>query len=257
MHEINIILSPHFDDAVFSLGGLLAQEGQSSVVSTFFAGTPATAHRTRWDSDCGFASSNQAMRARAKENNQALALLGIPKKNVRNYSYLDRQYVIYRDRATLTSVEGDIQNVLEEYKGSKVKIFGPGLDMHPDHELVRSALLSVFRQHQQRDVAFFLFQDLPYSYWFLRNAAQGISAGWDYGLLKSEIAHRTCSVETQIISLSDKDIEIKTKSAKQYASQIKPLGADLLPSLAQFAAGQARSLRIAAEYCEVVYRLVK
>ena len=65
------------------------------------------------------------------------------------------------------------------------------------------------------------------------------------------------SVETQIISLSERDIEIKTKGAKLYASQIKPLGADLLPSLAQFAAGQARSLRIEANYCEVVYRLVK
>ena len=65
-----LVISPHFDDAIFSCGALLAAHHGSRTV-TVFGGAPETPVSTTWDQEAGFADSNQAVAARRLEDAQA------------------------------------------------------------------------------------------------------------------------------------------------------------------------------------------
>jgi LmbE family N-acetylglucosaminyl deacetylase len=84
------IVSPHFDDAVFSCGALLAAH-PDAVVCTVFAAPPAQQMRTEWDTKAGFANAHESVHARTIEDNQALSVLdAIPVRlPFRDAQYLD------------------------------------------------------------------------------------------------------------------------------------------------------------------------
>lgn len=82
------VVSPHLDDAVFSCGMLLALH-PGSIVCTVFAGTPPVPMSTSWDRNAGFAHSDEALDARVKEDERALAIVGA--HGVR-LAFLDSQY---------------------------------------------------------------------------------------------------------------------------------------------------------------------
>jgi LmbE family N-acetylglucosaminyl deacetylase len=70
-----IVVSPHFDDAVFGCGALIAGHPGARVV-TVFAGLPRDAARcTEWDARSGFADAREAIAQRRREDRRALALL--------------------------------------------------------------------------------------------------------------------------------------------------------------------------------------
>ena len=69
------VVSPHFDDAVFSCGALLAAHPDASVC-TVFAAPPEHGMKTEWDQKSGFDDAHQAIRARSQEDDTALLLLG-------------------------------------------------------------------------------------------------------------------------------------------------------------------------------------
>jgi LmbE family N-acetylglucosaminyl deacetylase len=75
-----VVLSPHLDDAVLSLGGTIARAvraGSEVTVITVFAGDPeSTAEACEWDKLCGFSGAGEAMRARRREDAQACEILG-------------------------------------------------------------------------------------------------------------------------------------------------------------------------------------
>ena len=63
-----VVVSPHFDDAAFSLGGSLAQWDRAVVV-TAHGGPPASeAALSDWDAECGFASGREAHAVRMEED---------------------------------------------------------------------------------------------------------------------------------------------------------------------------------------------
>src|ERR1019366_3066882 len=143
MKRMNIILSPHLDDAVLSLGGLLAREGADSIVASFFAGAPATALQQPWDTACGFINSDHAIRERIDENQKALAWLGTPRTHIRDYPYLDVEYRKVpdyegtREQEIEAGIAEDIAALVEEnHEASQIRVFAPGLEMHGDHTLV-------------------------------------------------------------------------------------------------------------------------
>jgi len=68
------IVSPHFDDAVFSCGALLAAHSDAAVC-TVFAAPPEQDMQTDWDGKAGFAGAYEAIRARTIEDNNALSVL--------------------------------------------------------------------------------------------------------------------------------------------------------------------------------------
>lgn len=82
------VVSPHFDDAAFGCGMLLALH-PGSTVCTVFAGRPAVPMSTSWDRRAGFAHSDDALDARRREDDRALAILGA--RGVR-LGFLDSQY---------------------------------------------------------------------------------------------------------------------------------------------------------------------
>lgn len=67
-----MVISPHFDDAVFSCGHLLAALPGSTVVTVCTALPEKPDILTDWDQRCGFSSAAQAMQARREENRAAL-----------------------------------------------------------------------------------------------------------------------------------------------------------------------------------------
>jgi len=68
------IVSPHFDDAVFSCGALLAAHPDAAVCTVFAAPPEHTMH-TEWDEKSGFVNAHEAIHERTFEDNRALELL--------------------------------------------------------------------------------------------------------------------------------------------------------------------------------------
>jgi LmbE family N-acetylglucosaminyl deacetylase len=87
------VLSPHLDDAIFSLGAGIAcaaRGGADITVLTVLAGNPESdAPPGNWDRVAGFGTEGEASRARAEEDRQACALLGATRCHL---PHSDRQY---------------------------------------------------------------------------------------------------------------------------------------------------------------------
>jgi LmbE family N-acetylglucosaminyl deacetylase len=75
-----VVVSPHVDDAVFSLAGTLARAARSGVeveVLTIFALDPASEEPANgWDTRAGFTTEGEAARARRQEDREACRLVG-------------------------------------------------------------------------------------------------------------------------------------------------------------------------------------
>lgn len=68
------VVSPHFGDAVFSCGALLAAHPDATVC-TVFAAPPEQPMHTEWDEKSGFANAHQAIHERTLEDDRALDVL--------------------------------------------------------------------------------------------------------------------------------------------------------------------------------------
>ncbi|MFP3566324.1 PIG-L deacetylase family protein [Paraburkholderia sp. SIMBA_030] len=119
------IVSPHFDDAVFSCGALLAAHPDAAVC-TVFAAPPEHQMHTERDEQSGFKDARQAVHTRTLEDNRALEVLdAIPLR----MPFRDGQYLDSPSIATLAAA-------LEEtiYRSTANTLLMPlGLD-HADHE---------------------------------------------------------------------------------------------------------------------------
>jgi LmbE family N-acetylglucosaminyl deacetylase len=75
-----VVVSPHLDDAVFSLGAAIARAvrtGATVTVLTVFAGDPdSNAPSAWWDRRAGFSTEGEAARARRDEDRTACGILG-------------------------------------------------------------------------------------------------------------------------------------------------------------------------------------
>jgi LmbE family N-acetylglucosaminyl deacetylase len=75
-----VVVSPHLDDAVLSLGATIAhatREGAAVTVLTVFGGDPAsTAPPNGWDRRGGFETAGDAASRRREENREACAIVG-------------------------------------------------------------------------------------------------------------------------------------------------------------------------------------
>lgn len=251
---MNIILSPHFDDAVLSLGGLLAREGRDTLVATFFAGTPAVPLVRAWDKKCWFADSTQAMRERTEENRKSLRFFGLSDDRIRNYEHLDVQYRFASGNPETPEpeledmVKKEINSLLQEFTSDSVKVFMPGFAVHPDHALMKNAALVVAREST---VPFFLYQDLPYAWQILEMERKPR----EYSLLERSVTRGMFAVTPHAIPLTEADMEKKLAGVALYASQIPHLGTQFLEKLERLSATQARSLSLPDPYCEVTYAL--
>jgi LmbE family N-acetylglucosaminyl deacetylase len=129
-----VVVSPHLDDAVLSLGATLADASRAGIQIvnlTVFAGDPDSRELpSKWDRKAGFSSAGAAARGRRAEDAKASAVIGMKPVWLR---YPDSHY------------ESDRSNVWTEMKavlGGADLVLIPGFPLlHPDHRLVRSLVL--------------------------------------------------------------------------------------------------------------------
>jgi LmbE family N-acetylglucosaminyl deacetylase len=128
------IVSPHFDDAVFSCGALLATH-PDAVVCTVFAAPPEQDMHTEWDRNAGFASAHASVHARTLEDDAALDVLdAVPVR----MPFSDGQYL---DSPSI----GRLAAALEEtiYRSTANTLVMPLGLRHPDHVLAFDACCEI------------------------------------------------------------------------------------------------------------------
>ena len=131
-----VVLSPHLDDAVFSVGATIARASRSGArvsVLTMFAGDPeSSAPAGDWDRLAGFVTAGEAATARRCEDRKACSLLSATPVW---QPFLDEQYADDSD-------DGALAYVLEEALRTADTLLLPGFPLtHPDHiRLVRLVL---------------------------------------------------------------------------------------------------------------------
>jgi LmbE family N-acetylglucosaminyl deacetylase len=147
---VTVILSPHPDDAVFSLWHVLDGPDDVAVVNVF-AGVPASAELGWWDAQTGAADPRSRARERAAEDRSALARAG---RSPTDLAFLDLQYRV--DDQPVEPVAGAVADAAP---ADAVLLAPAGLGGHLDHRLLRDAALTLWRRG--RRVA--LYADLPHA----------------------------------------------------------------------------------------------
>lgn len=185
-----IYLSPHLDDAVYSCGGLIAEQTQAGdqvAIWTVCAGEPepdrfsplAEALHARWE------TGPQSVAARRREDRQAVArLLAVPR-------HLDLLDCIYRKHPeageflypTLEAVFGPLHPVeeglvdwlagwlREEVPAGAVVVCPLALGGHVDHRLTRAAV-------ERAGIRPCFYADFPYAVRVGEDADVRIPKGW-------------------------------------------------------------------------------
>jgi LmbE family N-acetylglucosaminyl deacetylase len=248
---VTIVLSPHYDDAVLSLGGMLAMKEHPAVVATFFTGEPETATTTPWDAQSGFSDSHAAIEARVKENVDALKVLGA---TVKDYGYFDFQYrgSTTTDAELEQDIAEDIQALLAAYSDKTISVYAPAVfspDLtHPDHQALHNAFLNVVDNYPKDNITFYFYEDYPYIEQF--NKQSVIS-------LKKNLENTTGKIfEEMQIPLTTRATWNKARSLKAYQSQVKAFAAvdrDILNASDAFTKNRCGS----EMPCEVVYKLFR
>jgi LmbE family N-acetylglucosaminyl deacetylase len=201
------VVSPHFDDAVFSCGGLLAAH-PDAIVCTVFAAPPDAPLRTAWDLQCGFSDARSAVRARTLEDDAALAVLdAVPVR----LSFVDGQYGVSPQRDRITQAIGDALRDSD----ADMLLMPLGL-FHSDHVLVHDACRQVLHAHP--GLACVGYEDALYRRMpglVQRRLAELASAGIVATPACPWFAH---GIDTQRQSLT------KREAVSAYASQLRAFG---------------------------------
>lgn len=150
-----MVLSPHYDDAVFSCGHLLGALPASIVVTVCTAHPENGDTLTDWDQRCGFLSAAEAMLTRGEENRQALKALGATGVEL---SFLDSQYLT-APRNSVDLLSDTLLSIIRERQPKSV--FAPLGLFHTDHLLVSDAALML--EHRANGPQWFAYADIPYN----------------------------------------------------------------------------------------------
>jgi LmbE family N-acetylglucosaminyl deacetylase len=194
-----LVVSPHCDDAVFSLGAVLhrhVRSGGTVTVLTALAGDPTdTSPAGPWDAEAGFRTAGEATRVRRAEDEAACSMIGA---SAVHHDEVDEQYARRRPLACL------VEEVLRR-SGDHDEVLLPGHPLrHQDHRAVRDALLPALRVH--RPVR--LYAEQPYT--ALRPS---LSTAGDE--------------RWTAVSAERSDLLAKARAAARYRTQLGLLGKDL------------------------------
>jgi LmbE family N-acetylglucosaminyl deacetylase len=212
-----IYLSPHFDDAVLSCGGLLdeqTRQGIQSEIWTIFAGDPpagplsefAQQNQALW----GFATPEETLATRRAEDEEAACLVGadlvhftIPdciyrRSPIGDYLYTDN--VVTSPHPAERGLPGQIAAALRsELRRDDLLVSPLSLGGHVDHRLVRQAAESLRRP-------LLYYADVPY----VLNNPQS---------LQPAIA----DLESQLYEVSETGLDAWLRGVASYRSQVSSL----------------------------------
>lgn len=184
-----LVIVPHFDDAVLSLGDHLNlwARTESVHVATAFGGVPRKPVSTTFDQGSGFADSTQARNARWLENQEALHQLGV--YSISAGDFRDAQYGESPDEKDVRRwVEG-----LVEMMEPKHVIATLGLH-HADHKMLGDAVFGLTTH---------VAEDLPYRVLFPLEVLDALEL-IPVGELVSEVPYS----------------EVKEMAVRRYGSQL-------------------------------------
>lgn len=146
-----LLLSPHWDDAVFNCWSLLTGAGEVAVVNVF-GGVPAPGPARRWDRICGGEDAREQAQARVAEDALALALAG---RVAANASLLDAEYREPGPDPGLAEIDAAVAAIANRASA----VYAPAaLGMNPDHRLLRRYA----RALNGLGIPAHLYADLPY-----------------------------------------------------------------------------------------------
>ncbi len=146
-----LVLSPHFDDAVLDCWSVLVGAGNVHVVNVF-AGRPRAGTLATWDEITGARDSAERVRERIGEDGRALARSG---RAATGLAFLDAQY---RAGSSEPSLE-ELDRALVAHVRGASQVYAPaGIGGHADHLLVRRYA----RMLARAGVPVALYADLPY-----------------------------------------------------------------------------------------------
>jgi LmbE family N-acetylglucosaminyl deacetylase len=203
-----VVVSPHLDDAVLSLGATLAhavESGAKVEVLTVFGYEPGSAAPTDdWDRKSGFATEGQASQQRRIEDRSACAILGVAPR------WFDFSAHPYERRASMQEV---VSAVVAATAGADTVLI-PGFPLeHADHAALTHALLS----HGLSCRSLGLYAEQPYSF-DLRATPNGPVPAMPAAGVKSGALtwHRA--------GAQRRHRQLKLRAVKEYKSQLPQLG---------------------------------
>lgn len=190
-----VVVSPHMDDAVLSLGAAISRavrNGARITILTVLAGDPgSTARAGEWDRECGFRTAGETATARRAEDAAACGHLGATAVWL---PYSDHQY----ERG---GSDDEIRAAVVEAVGPSLPLL-PGFPLgHPDHRWLHELLEPAFAPERR---GYYLEQ--PYA---AMNSADPPGGGWRP--LRATLG----------------DQRRKLAACRSYASQQEPLGRPL------------------------------
>jgi len=200
-----VVVSPHLDDAVLSLGAAMARragQGEDWTVVTVFAGDPdSTAPASPYDRRCGFRSAGEAATVRRREDKRACYILGAKPVWL---PFGDVQYDRFRDADTVWALLGP-------HVSQAQVLLLPGFPLtHRDHAWVTNLVLG--RAPENTPIGFYAEQ--PY-------ARSVRSASGRHGFIAGR-AVRWVSLRGSIAERLTKG-----RACRAYRSQFRALGCHL------------------------------
>ncbi|MER6914554.1 PIG-L family deacetylase [Streptomyces sp. NPDC000594] len=210
-----VVLSPHFDDAVLSLAGLLPELPGPVAVVTVHGGAPAAGTPISWwDGYCGFSSTAEAHTERLAEDARACALLGVAQ------IVLDHPDNPYAEDVELAGLEAFLRELAP---GTRVLV--PLSTRQRDHRTVRLRALSVLA-----DLGAplpWVYADLPYTghvpEWGTDDGCAALAADIEVGTAYRELL-RDHRLEVRAeLTLSDAQWARKRAAVQCYGSQLAAL----------------------------------
>jgi LmbE family N-acetylglucosaminyl deacetylase len=220
-----VVVSPHLDDAVLSLGATIAgaaEAGARVEVLTVFACEPGSnAPSDDWDRKSGFASEGEAARQRRLEDRTACSILGaIPR-------WLNFGAQPYDRRATIEEV---VAAVAEITNGADAVLI-PGFPLeHADHAALSQALLVAGLNCRRLG----LYVEQPYAYYRRATPRGPVEAmpalvetaalPWQRAAANFTWQRAAANYTWQGAAATSRHRHLKLRAVKQYQSQLRPLG---------------------------------
>jgi LmbE family N-acetylglucosaminyl deacetylase len=194
-----VVLSPHLDDAVFSVGAFMHRWSRADAdvrLVTVLANDPdARGPAGSWDASCGFWSAAEAARARREEDRRACAIVGARPVWL---PYADETY-------TRSASDDEIwRTILESLEGCDL-VLVPGFPLrHADHAWLNAL---VVERQAELTCAVGFYGEQPY-------ASAAVAPPPPSAFDRAATAPR--------------DVYAKLRACLQYRSQLRALGARVL-----------------------------
>ncbi len=252
-----IVLSPHYDDAVLSVGGTISEFDGPKYIVTFFTAPTTAPGLTTWDGMSGFANSAEANIFRAKENANAAHLLGA---RIINLPYMDNQYETPRSPSyslsIVDAIAKNIGDVVVSMKDAHVIVLGPSVFgygfTHPDHLLVSEAFMQTVKSKKYPDTEFKFYEDLPYA---LKKVGERDVQDVHNSLEKMLIGfYQGLQLKKKEMPISREAFESKISAIREYGSQITAFhghGDDLIGEITRYGMERCQGKKP----CEVIHEV--